>query len=493
MKHAIIFSISNSDLFRNFGSYKVASGLRDLGWDVEVIDYAGFWSYEQLEEVTKSRLTNDTVFVGFSDIWGSSGMDNSSHIKYDNLVTYIKSNYSHVKIIVGSQEIPASSIKKADYYIQGYAEHALQEVIKHILGTSTQKLKYKFYRNGKFIDGTNDYPAIFMPTFTMRYEKRDFINPKEQLGIELSRGCKFECDFCSLVPLGVKGDNFRTADDYINQLKYLNGEFGLTNFFLTDSNFNPSSEKLETYAEVSKYLDFQPWIAGFTRADVLTANPDTWDSMIAMGFVGHHYGVETFNQAAGKSVGKGMRPEKLKEGLINLNNYFSKHSTYRTIITMIAGLPYETLDEHINSLNWLYDNLPNTSVSTAPLFIPHPNNEEYARKTLFTSSYEKYGYVDEGDDTKSSYLKWYNTITKESFYNIAEYLKTYNIFRETYVFPWVVGITRIASDLSLQEALNVRVTYSSNFENIYPDKKLTENVDKYIQAYINDKLNWSPA
>jgi hypothetical protein len=189
-----------------------------------------------------------------------------------------------------------------------------------------------------------------------------------------------------------------------------------------------------------------------------------------------------------------MRPEKLKEGLINLNDYFSRHSTYRTIITMIAGLPYETLDEHINSLNWLYDNLPNTSISTSPLFIPHPDNEEHARRTILTSSYEKYGYIDEGDETKTSYLRWYNTITKESFDNIANYLKTYNVLRETYVFPWGIGITRMVDDLSLEEALNVRVTYSSNYENINPEsnKKLTESVQKYVQGYINNKLNWSP-
>ena len=492
MKHAIIFSVNNeSFLFRNFGAHKIASWLRDLEWDVEVVDYAGFWTYEQLEEITKSRINNDTVFVGFSDVWGVTGSENSSYAKYDNLITYIKSSFPHVKTIVGSHEISSSLIYKADYYIQGYGEHALKEVIKHILGTNTEKLKYKLYRNGKFVDGIDEYPAVFMPTFAMRYEKRDFIDPKEQLGIELSRGCKFKCDFCSLIPLGIKGDNFRTADDYINQLKYLNGEFGLTNFFLSDSNVNPSSEKLQQYGEATTALDFNPWIAGFTRADILTANRDTWDSMIAMGFVGHHYGVETFNHAAGKSIGKGMQPEKLKEGLINLNDYFSKRSTYRTIITMIAGLPYETFTEHIISLNWLYDNLPNASVSTAPLFIPHPDNEEHARRSLFTSSHEKYGYIDEGG-AKSSYIKWYNTITKESFNNIANHLKTYNVLRESYVFPWMMGITRIVNDLSLQEALNVRVTYSSDYENIDPEsnKKSTESINKHIQRYINNKLNW---
>ena len=74
LKHALILSIQNRYITRNLGAHRIATFLREQGWDIEVVDYVGFWPREQLLELVKSRITNDTVFLGFSDPWSSAGI-----------------------------------------------------------------------------------------------------------------------------------------------------------------------------------------------------------------------------------------------------------------------------------------------------------------------------------------------------------------------------------------------------------------------------------
>ena len=41
-----------------------------------------------------------------------------------------------------------------------------------------------------------------------------------------------------------------------------------------------------------------------------------------MGLRSHFYGLETFHQPAGKSIGKGINTDKLKEGLLKVQDWF---------------------------------------------------------------------------------------------------------------------------------------------------------------------------
>jgi radical SAM superfamily enzyme YgiQ (UPF0313 family) len=318
MKHAVIFSVNNWHLIRNLGAHKIATWLRRHDWDVEVVDYAGHWPSTYLEEFCKSRITSNTEFIGFSDTWGIGRQESQ---KFNQLIEFVKNKFPRLKIIVGSQNL-STTIINADYFIEGYAEFAILEIIKHIIGTENSPLKYTLFRNGKLVRGA-DYPAIFMHDLWVDYQPRDFIKPNEQLGIELSRGCKFQCDFCNYFPLGTKGDNFRSVTDYIDNITHLNETYGTTVFYGADSTMNVNNEKIKLFADASQQLTFKPWICGFTRLDLLISHKDTWDSMIAMGHVGHHYGIETFDHQSGKAIGKGMHPDKIKHGVIEIQKYFS--------------------------------------------------------------------------------------------------------------------------------------------------------------------------
>ena len=74
MNHSIIFNVNELGFRRPPGPHRIATILRNEGWDVEVIDFAGMWKLNELKEIAKSRITSSTVFIGFSvmfDMWTS--------------------------------------------------------------------------------------------------------------------------------------------------------------------------------------------------------------------------------------------------------------------------------------------------------------------------------------------------------------------------------------------------------------------------------------
>lgn len=399
MTHALIFGGTckidgkgNSQLIRLAGSHRIATWLRNQDWDIEVLDYFFAWSLEELQEYCRSRITADTVFIGYSATFASTDS------RLTEFIIWFRSSYPHIKVLVGGQDVILTKID-ADYYLDGYSEYALDAVIKHIL--HKEKLLYTLWNNGKLIKANLNYPAYPMPSLSIRYEDRDFIDPYETLPVELSRGCKFKCTFCNYPILGVKGDYSRDADDFKEELATLYNKYGVSKFNLADETINDRTEKLEKFANVVQQLDFKPWLNGFIRFDLLVSRPKDWDIVIGMNLFGHHYGIETLNHESGKAVGKGMHPDKIKEGLVNVRKYFKEKGPYRGLITLIAGLPHETKESLSSTLDWMTNNWSGEGLRAFPLGIPR-NNGILTTSTLSTN-YKTEGYEEMSPEELKTY------------------------------------------------------------------------------------------
>ena len=109
MKHALIFNVHTINIRRPGGAYRIASFLREHDWDVEVIEWTMHWSQEELHELCKSRITNNTVFVGYSCFFSEW----NDHI--EKLATWIKKTYPNVKQLTGSQSKPRMESDAVDY------------------------------------------------------------------------------------------------------------------------------------------------------------------------------------------------------------------------------------------------------------------------------------------------------------------------------------------------------------------------------------------
>jgi hypothetical protein len=366
---------------RSAGGHRIASHLREEGYDVEVLDFWPQWTRLQIIQFFQQRVREDTICVGISIMFpfGNIVADKEGRIKIKEMlqtIDYLKDIYPQIKFIGGSQNLSAIIEYNLDYYVTGYAEHAVVELFKYFKREfNTLKIKQHVV-NGKtikVIDCQNDYPAFPMPNASVKYEDRDYIQPQEVLMIELARGCKFKCKFCNFPMLGVKDDYSRCGESLKEELLDNYNRWGTAHYTVSDETINDSPKKLAKHAKAIRELPFQPHLAGYVRADLLVNKPDTWEDIYDMGLRSHFYGLETFHQPAGKYVSKGIDPDKLKKGLLKVQDWFrdkeAGRGDYNCEIAMMLGLPEETKETFLNGLDWIKNNFPGYSTWVTTLYI----------------------------------------------------------------------------------------------------------------------------
>ena len=391
----LLFSLNEAWSMRLAGVHRIAHTLRKQDLDVEVFDWGMSWSLEQLQEVVRSRSPEKLKIIGFSYIFNHQWSPTM-----ETFAGWIRKTYPHITLLCGGGHYPVFKSEHIQYYVYGFGEHAVQALIKYIISNGSRpRFELNKFNNGYIIDANKNYPAYPMSSLLTEHQDRDFIDPDEWLSIELSRGCKFKCSFCNFPVIGVKGDYTRDAEDFRQELAFNYDKFGTKNYIITDDTFNDSTEKITKFANVVETLDFDPFFSGFIRADLLISRGEKeMRELDRMNFRGQFYGVESFNTASAKSIGKGMSGERVKQGLIDIRKYFESRGSkqYRGSISLIAGLPHETVDTLMSTKQWLIDNWQGQCFFINVLEIP---KAEWGNPSTLSVDFKEFGYTDMLDES----------------------------------------------------------------------------------------------
>lgn len=480
MFKGLIFNIANEGYANRYpGAHRIATELRKNDWDIEVIDFVHWWSFDQLKSLLISRIDQDTKFIGISSVfsvWPEC---------CESICQWLKENHPDITIIYGSGTFKTLKTRCLDYYLVGYGETTTIKLMKHLFSNG-ESLRYQTIKGIKVIktEGAAPWrdPLII-------YEDRDFIQPFEWLGIEFSRGCKFSCAYCNFPNIGVKGDWTRDAVSVERHLKDAYDRFGVTRYTVSDETFNDSIEKISKFADVMDNLNFEPFFTGFVRADLMASRGlEEWEQLARMKFYGHFYGIETFNHKTGKAIGKGMDPEKLQQGLIDIKNYFLNQDKglYRGTIALVAGLPYESEESMQSSFDWLTKNWIGESYLFNLLEIPVKDvYENLNGNSKMTMDFEKFGYtkISESDNittmmSRDSGVVWKNEHT--DIYRMYDFVEKLYDEVGNYDFRlnnWEISYAN--SNASISEILNY-------------DQKVNVGdwIKHCVKEYIEKKLSY---
>jgi len=385
----------DGSVVRSLGTHRIASHLRNNGYDIQVIDFIHLIPQEDLHKFLNKFITPETKFIGLGFMADYRHPRLQSYVpRIVDLFKNLKDRYPNIKFIVGGSTSFIWSKRFAnrllfDYVIKGYGENQTLALFDHYY-------KGTLHPGFELADGNKHLPEHLTPnTFDFarsshQWHKRDCIQPGEALSIEFARGCIFKCAFCRYPHIGKSKNDFTKHIDCIREELIYNYEnFGTTRYTVTDDTFNADSDFVEAFTNMSKSLPFKLEYSTFLRADLLHAHPEQEDMFLENGLVGTFFGIESFQEDNAKMIGKPWSSKHGKEYLPYI--YHDKWKTKINVTAgLIAGLPYETFEDYKKINEWFIENkMP--SWMWHPLHIHHPNDGNYY-KSDFDLNAEKYGF-----------------------------------------------------------------------------------------------------
>lgn len=237
------------------GLRSISSYLKSLGHEVVFIDalmlgfdnvkpYANGYIVGLEYPDLVARIPADTDFVGLSVPFSQVGP-----IAHD-LIDLIRGRLPDVRIVMGGvypSTQPELALKSsADYVVVGDGENAFAQILdaapgERIAGVYTPADRGRTsFPSAKWVGDLNSMP---LPDFDIPHIDDYFnVSPRARTGtrtaaLVTSRGCPYECTFCSVHPTA--GFKFRrqSTDYVIDQIEILNRKYGVTSLEIEDDNF----------------------------------------------------------------------------------------------------------------------------------------------------------------------------------------------------------------------------------------------------------------
>ncbi len=243
------------------------------------------------------------------------------------------------KIILGGYEISYSNneeIKKmypkANYFIKGYAESALLEILSN---TSIP--------NKSVLSKNIDFSLLPSPYLTQTLKLHPNI-PK--IRWETKRGCPFKCNFCAHRDLiGVKV-NYHYKDKIFNELALFK-EYNIKKINVLDPVFNMGIDYLDVLNEAYR-IGLNSELSLQVRPELVT---DKFLNIAEKLNVCLEFGIQTLNEKENQVIKRGNKIEKIFETLKKVNQRKIKYE-----VSLIYGLPYQTISSFSQTIDNLREN-----------------------------------------------------------------------------------------------------------------------------------------
>lgn len=301
------------------------------------------------------------------------------------------------KIIVGGPHtsVALETIPKfVDFVVQGEGEAVIIDILN---GKFKQRIIKKNYE---------DLDSIpFQPWDIFSKLPYDFTCPwmdiKPVFVMNTSRGCPFDCTFCSVGSIWGKQHTYFSANRIISEIEYLIKNYGAKGIYFREDNFTLNSKRTVEFCEnlIKKNIKIS-W-ACETRVDNLSE--DLIKLMSESGCKAFYFGIESGSQRILDFLNKNITVEQI-ENAIN----WSKKYNIRTYCSLISGVPGETYKDYLLTKRLMHKLKPYSHSFNIFVGIPDSTLYKYVIKNNL------YEYI---DDNGLVYLSGFDVKTR-FFYRI---------------------------------------------------------------------------
>lgn len=318
----------------------IAAVLEHRGCEVKIIDAAAPYASYSLKRIV------DAAEQFGPDLIGLTVTITFSRHSY-NLIRELKKRLE-VPIVVGGPHVtllPEEALDAgADIAVIGEGEKVLPE----IMDVLTNGRDLRSVRGIAYIDAQGErwfneprpplenldelpFPAKHL------FVREHYVRTKGELArygnIITSRGCPFECTYCSSKAFGHKV-RFRSPENVVAEIEDTIARYGTRKFVFLDDCAALRKERVERICELilGKKLSIR-WIC-ITRVDTVT--PELLRKMREAGCLSLNYGIESGNPKTLKKVKKRITLEQARQAL-----RWSREAGIETMANFMHGFPWE--------------------------------------------------------------------------------------------------------------------------------------------------------
>lgn len=291
--------------------------------------------------------------------------------------------HTSVPIIIGGPHVSAVKSKilnetNADFGMYGESEITFPQFLVELNGSKQyESVNNLIWRNPEGEITMNpaepdikDVDAIPFPNLeAFEFERYSYASIKA-LPIITSRGCPYDCNFCSVRLSMGTAFRQRSPENVVQEMKHWIKLYGITRFEINDDVFSLNMKRAEAICDliIKEKLNITFEMYNGIRADHVTER--LLKKMKDAGCVFISYGCESGNQGIIKNMGKDLDIEKVREA-VDLTSKLGVRNSVNFIIghrgeTYATGI--ETI-EFAKSLNTDFVNFYNV--------IPYPGTELY--------------------------------------------------------------------------------------------------------------------
>lgn len=284
------------------------------------------------------------------------------------------------KIIVGGPHttVALETIPEyVDYVVQGEGEQAIIDILEG-------KEKRRVIKNEPMKE-LDWLPFEPWDIFTkMPYDfSSPFSDAYPTFTLNTSRGCPFNCAFCSVDSIWGRRYTYYSAERIYAEIEYLVKNYGAQGIYFREDNFTLNKDRVVKLCKLLLINNIKIDWACETRVETLC--DEEFVSLIKKaGCQGVYLGVESVNDGVLKKLNKKINKAQIEECINNCKKY-----GINTYCSLITGLPGETYAEYKETKDFIEKIKPHSYVFN--IFVGIPRSDLYNE----IESKRKYEYKDE--------------------------------------------------------------------------------------------------
>jgi radical SAM superfamily enzyme YgiQ (UPF0313 family) len=354
----------------------------------------------------------------------------------------IKETFPHIHVVVGGNVITRlqEDLAKHEQFFRDVfdsailyeGEHALLWLIEALNGerpiASVPNLIYRdasgIHRNSEVY--TEKTTALPLPDFDGMPLDRYFV-PELIIPYLATRGCYWgRCTFCD----HGQGyfDQYRgvPVQQVVEQIKALRDKYQCRHFLFSDESYPPALFKKVSQLLVDQNVGIK-WTT-LIRFEETLQEQETWDLAAKAGCCTLYYGMESANERV-----LSLMDKHAKKSVIQRNLHMAAKSGIWNHVMAFYGFPGETLDEALETRQFVLENQPVIHSMELFYFVAY-------RHTPMVRNPEKFGITIHKQEEYDLPLDYYYTLNDPSTLSCMDAMQMCEEFYKNDFHPWAVRV-----------------------------------------------------